>query len=61
MEIHYQTQTQVTKRSVPLLLGCVGPQSEQAGKVSSCQGCPNQNKCSSGEFRKPDPGFISGT
>ena len=27
--------------------------------MSSCQGCPNQNKCSSGEFRKPDPGRFS--
>jgi len=34
---------------------CVGPASEQAGKVSSCDGCPNQKACSSGEARQPDP------
>jgi hypothetical protein len=28
---------------------CVGPQSEDAGKASSCEGCPNQSACASGE------------
>lgn len=36
---------------------CVGPQSEQAGKASGCEGCPSREKCSSGAFRKPDPGM----
>jgi hypothetical protein len=31
---------------------CVGPTSELAGKVSSCQGCPNQGICASGEGAK---------
>ena len=35
--------------------GCVGPESEQAGKASACEGCPNQKKCASGEAAKPDP------
>lgn len=28
--------------------GCVGPTSEQAGKSSGCEGCPNQSACASG-------------
>ncbi|KAL0487527.1 cytosolic Fe-S cluster assembly factor nubp1 [Acrasis kona] len=34
---------------------CVGPKSEQAGKASSCEGCPSQLLCASGEGRKEDP------
>ena len=34
---------------------CVGPSSEQAGKVSSCAGCPNQSACSSGASKQVDP------
>ena len=37
-------------------LGCIGPESEQAGKASGCAGCPNQKICASGEARQPDPG-----
>lgn len=29
-------------------LACVGPENELAGKVSSCEGCPNQSVCASG-------------
>jgi len=29
--------------------GCVGPESEQAGKASNCAGCPNQSACASGQ------------
>lgn len=36
---------------------CPGTQSESAGKVSACQGCPNQSICSSGATRAPDPGI----
>ena len=28
---------------------CVGPNSSQAGKAKSCEGCPNQNNCASGK------------
>ena len=35
---------------------CPGTQSEQAGKTSSCQGCPNQAVCASGKAKEPDPG-----
>ena len=35
--------------------GCVGPDSEQAGKASNCAGCPNQAKCASGEAKLPTP------
>jgi len=35
--------------------GCVGPASERAGKESGCDGCPNQQKCASGEGRQEDP------
>lgn len=35
--------------------GCVGPQSEQAGKASGCAGCPNRAACASGASRGPDP------
>lgn len=34
---------------------CVGPSSENAGKVSSCDGCPSQASCASGANRGPDP------
>ncbi|KAG1967769.1 cytosolic Fe-S cluster assembly factor NBP35 [Pimephales promelas] len=34
---------------------CPGTNSEQAGKSSSCQGCPNQNICASGAAKAPDP------
>lgn len=34
---------------------CVGPTSENAGKASSCAGCPNQSLCASGEMKKPNP------
>ncbi|KAJ8387086.1 hypothetical protein AAFF_G00160260 [Aldrovandia affinis] len=34
---------------------CPGTQSEQAGKTSACEGCPNQKICSSGAPRAPDP------
>lgn len=30
-------------------------QSETAGKQDSCEGCPNQSACASGEAAKPDP------
>lgn len=30
---------------------CVGPNSELAGKVESCSGCPNQSVCASGEAK----------
>lgn len=35
---------------------CPGTQSESAGKVSACQGCPNQSLCASGATRGPDLG-----
>ncbi len=35
--------------------GCVGVQSEQAGKATGCAGCPNQGACASGEAAKVDP------
>ncbi|KAF0695066.1 Aste57867_14089 [Aphanomyces stellatus] len=35
--------------------GCVGTQSEEAGKASGCAGCPNQSLCSSGATKLPDP------
>jgi hypothetical protein len=38
--------------------GCVGPQSEQAGKTSGCAGCPNQGACSSGEAKAVDPAIA---
>eukprot|EP01035_Chromulina_nebulosa_P063188 gene63188-86436_t len=28
--------------------GCVGPSSDNAGKVDGCKGCPNQSACASG-------------
>jgi len=34
---------------------CVGPSSEQAGKASSCDGCPNQKACADGAGRAEDP------
>jgi Mrp family chromosome partitioning ATPase len=34
---------------------CVGPSSEQAGKASSCAGCPNQKACASGAGQAVDP------
>ncbi|XP_017344407.1 cytosolic Fe-S cluster assembly factor nubp1 [Ictalurus punctatus] len=34
---------------------CPGTSSEQAGKSSACEGCPNQAICSSGASKAPDP------
>ncbi|KAI8501192.1 Cytosolic Fe-S cluster assembly factor nubp1 [Branchiostoma belcheri] len=34
---------------------CPGTQSEDAGKTSACQGCPNQAVCASGMPKAPDP------
>ncbi|XP_071521969.1 cytosolic Fe-S cluster assembly factor nubp1 [Panulirus ornatus] len=34
---------------------CPGTNSEDAGKASACAGCPNQQVCSSGAVRAPDP------
>ena len=34
--------------------GCVGPTADTAGKASACEGCPNQNACSSGAFNSPE-------
>ena len=38
--------------------GCVGSSSEQAGKASSCAGCPNQASCAAGAGRKVDPALA---
>lgn len=35
--------------------GCVGPQSETAGKAAACAGCPNQKVCASGAPKEVDP------
>ncbi|KAG5189034.1 nucleotide-binding protein 1 [Tribonema minus] len=35
--------------------GCVGPQSDAAGKASACAGCPNQAACASGAAKQTDP------
>lgn len=34
---------------------CPGTKSETAGKVSACQGCPNQKICASGATAAPNP------
>jgi Mrp family chromosome partitioning ATPase len=34
---------------------CVGPASDEAGKASACDGCPNQSACAAGEGKKVDP------
>ena len=34
--------------------GCVGPTADEAGKASACDGCPNQQACSSGAFNSPE-------
>lgn len=41
-------------------LDCPGTQSEDAGKVSACAGCPNQNICASGVAKGPDLGNFFG-
>ena len=41
-----------------LLLGCPGTNSEEAGKSSSCAGCPNQKICASGAPKQQDPGMV---
>lgn len=35
----------------PARSSCVGPQSEFAGRVEACAGCPNQAACASGEAK----------
>ncbi len=34
---------------------CPGTQSEEAGKASACEGCPNQQICASSVPKGPDP------
>jgi len=34
---------------------CPGTESEQAGKASACEGCPNQKICASSTPAPPDP------
>ena len=34
---------------------CPGTQSDDAGKASACEGCPNQQICASGAPQEPDP------
>ena len=34
---------------------CPGTESDNAGKSSACAGCPNQQICSSGVVKGPDP------
>jgi len=41
-----------------LIAACPGTQSEEAGKVSACQGCPNQKICASGASAAPNPGLL---
>lgn len=41
-----------------ILTDCPGTGSEQAGKGTACQGCPNQNICSSSKPLGPDPGNL---
>ncbi|XP_057662579.1 cytosolic Fe-S cluster assembly factor NUBP1 homolog isoform X1 [Diorhabda carinulata] len=36
---------------------CPGVESENAGKVDACAGCPNQKICASSDTKKPDPGI----
>lgn len=38
--------------------GCVGANSDSAGKAEGCAGCPNQQVCASGEAKKEDPAVI---
>eukprot|EP00946_MAST-07B_sp_MAST-7B-sp1_P001182 g1182.t1 len=38
--------------------GCVGSSSAEAGKASSCAGCPNQAACAAGAGRKVDPALA---
>jgi Mrp family chromosome partitioning ATPase len=37
---------------------CVGSSSDQAGKASGCEGCPNQAKCASGAGKVVDPALA---
>ena len=37
---------------------CPGVGSENAGKVDSCAGCPNQKVCAAGEDQKEDPAIL---
>ncbi|KAI4891137.1 hypothetical protein NFI96_024129 [Prochilodus magdalenae] len=46
---------QQERRFNPLAFNCPGTTSEQAGKSSACQGCPNQTICASGATKAPDP------
>lgn len=34
---------------------CPGTESEEAGKASACEGCPNQKICLSAKPQGPDP------
>jgi Mrp family chromosome partitioning ATPase len=47
----------VAQRIIPVDANeeCPGVGSKSAGKAASCEGCPNQAKCASGEAAAPDP------
>ena len=40
---------------------CVGPDSSDAGKASSCAGCPNAAACAAGKNKSapPPPGVVA--
>lgn len=38
---------------------CPGTKSDQAGKSSACDGCPNQKICASGEAKQVDPDLAA--
>ena len=38
--------------------GCVGPKSDEAGKATACEGCPNQAACASGAGKAVDPAIA---
>lgn len=37
---------------------CPGVESDQAGKGSNCEGCPNQQICASGAGKEEDTGKL---
>ena len=39
-------------------IDCPGTESQSAGKVSACSGCPNQKICSSGAAKQVDDGSV---
>jgi hypothetical protein len=53
----YDLYMQLLVSALWCVADCPGTASEEAGKASACQGCPNQSVCATAP-KGPDPGTL---